>query len=187
MEHLKALIKLHIEENGPNCSLNHIDTSRLTSMSHLFYGSEFNGDISQWDVSNVKDMSHMFYKSCFNGDISQWNTRSVTDTFDMFSKSKFNRDISKWNMENVTDMRGMFNDSKFTKDISRWRPVSLTHSLINLYEGKAKHKPYWARIENKQERITAIFKMDNDRLNEKIESTANTNENHFQKTKKIKI
>ena len=35
----------------------------------MFYGSKFNGDISQWDVSNVKYMDGMFNDSKFNQDI----------------------------------------------------------------------------------------------------------------------
>ena len=42
-------------------------------MADMFYGSKFNGDISQWDVSNVRDIGYMFFESNFNGDISKWN------------------------------------------------------------------------------------------------------------------
>ena len=59
-------------------------------MADMFYGSKFNGDISQWDVSNVKDMIYMFDESKFNGDISKWNVSNVEDMECMFSDSKFN-------------------------------------------------------------------------------------------------
>jgi surface protein len=46
---------------GNDGNFNWIDTSKITSMTQLFYGdSDFNGDISLWDVSNVTNMSHMF-------------------------------------------------------------------------------------------------------------------------------
>ena len=38
----------------------------------MFYGSNFNGDISQWDVSNVKDMKGMFYDSPLEGNEPDW-------------------------------------------------------------------------------------------------------------------
>ena len=51
---LKELVNKLIKERGDNADLNDIDTSEITDMSHIFYYSKFNGDISEWDVSNVK-------------------------------------------------------------------------------------------------------------------------------------
>ena len=66
LRELSIMIINEIKRNGINCSLNHIDTSKITSMSYLFRGNlpgisisdeqllrSFNGDISEWDVSNV--------------------------------------------------------------------------------------------------------------------------------------
>ena len=86
---LEAMIKAAIAEQGNAANLNHIDTSRVTDMSFMFYGSQFNGDISKWDVSKVKNMTFMFQLSAFNGDISQWDMTNVTD---MFHGSPFNGD-----------------------------------------------------------------------------------------------
>ena len=72
-EHLIKLISETIEKEGPNCNLNFIDVSHVTNMSHLFWKSRFNGDISQWDVSSATDVSWMFWRSQFRGDISRWN------------------------------------------------------------------------------------------------------------------
>ena len=95
-EELKDLIKQRIEQEGNEVDLNDIDVSKIKNMSELFYGLNFNCDISNWNVSNVTNMKAMFY-GC----------------------EKFNQDISKWNVSNVTEMRNMFYYcTSFNQDIS---------------------------------------------------------------------
>ena len=60
LEELYAMITDEIYKHGYECSLNHIDVSKITNMSQLFLDSKFNGDISEWDVSNVENMGFMF-------------------------------------------------------------------------------------------------------------------------------
>ena len=93
---LKEIIKERISKEGPNCNLNDIDTSLITSMAGLFEDSSFNGDISKWNVSNVKYMTWMFANLKFNGDISEWNVSNVEDMNGMFAWSEFKQDISNW-------------------------------------------------------------------------------------------
>ena len=81
---LRRIIEEYIEEHGPNCSLNHIDISKIKYMEELFYYSEFNGDISKWDVSKIESMNGMFYGSKFNQDISNWKINPKCDTRNMF-------------------------------------------------------------------------------------------------------
>jgi surface protein len=156
---LAEMINNEIEKNGPNCSLNHIDVSKIEDFSYVFNAVTFDGDISDWNVSNAKymdsmfkdcsftgknsdisdwdvskvdDMSHMFRSSEFNGDISKWNVSNVTDMSCMFFDSKFNGDISKWNVSNVTDMDWMFTSSSFNQDISNW-DISNVTNMTNIF------------------------------------------------------
>ena len=88
-EHLQKLIHEALAAEGYACDLNHIDVSRVTDMSSLFYGCDFNGDVSRWNVSNVQKMEWLFYKSPFNGDISNWNVSRVKNMWGLFDSSKF--------------------------------------------------------------------------------------------------
>ena len=41
-EELLDIVQKEIEKNGNECSLKHIDTSKLTDISDIFYKSDFN-------------------------------------------------------------------------------------------------------------------------------------------------
>ena len=75
---LKAIIKQRIKDEGNEVDLNDIDVSKITDMTSLFEGTDFNGDISEWNVSNVKNMSGMFWAcKSFDKDISSWDVSKV--------------------------------------------------------------------------------------------------------------
>ena len=111
-EELKDIISKRIKTEGKKADLNDIDVSKITDMSNLFEGTDFNGDISNWDVSNVTNMSYMFYGcESFNQDISSWDISDVEDMSYMFYECKlFNQDISNWDVSNVKVMDYIFND-----------------------------------------------------------------------------
>lgn len=148
-EELQDMIKKEVKEKGNHCSLNHIDTSKITDMKGLFDDSElfyFNGDISGWDVSNVTNMKLMFFDCDFNGALSDWDVSNVENMAGMFSNSKFNNNsICDWNVSNVTDMAVMFNNCNFNQDISHWK-INPDCRIVDMFsincKMKEKYKPF---------------------------------------------
>jgi surface protein len=144
------------------------DTSKVTIMCEMFCDSRFNGDISQWNTSSVVNTGFMFQRSIFNGDISDWDVSNVKKMDSMFYGSMFNGDISKWNVSNVDNMLQMFTLSTFTKDLSNWTPYKLYDNQMFLYCNAP--IPYWANIENQEERTKAInaYQLDKELSNNNI-------------------
>ena len=134
------MIKNELNQNGNECSLNHINTSKITDMRKLFAYTEtkdFNGDISQWDVSNVTDMYGMFANSKFTGensDITDWDVSNVTNMGFMFYNTRFNGDLSGWDVSNVKDMDSMFLQSRFNNNsICRWNVLNVKN-MISMFK-----------------------------------------------------
>ncbi|MBR2673913.1 MAG: BspA family leucine-rich repeat surface protein, partial [Mogibacterium sp.] len=115
-----------------NCTsikgLDKIDTSKATSMNHLFayyyYDSEGNKlgkycpkitslDVSSWDTSNVTYMANMFagLSGLTSLDVSNFDTSNVWSMGNMFGKcsSLKTLDVSGFDTSNVRSMGNMFN------------------------------------------------------------------------------
>lgn len=60
------------------------DTSNVTDMSWMFYGSIFNKDLSDWEVHNVKHMNSMFELNTEYNRLSEWNASNVLDMSSIF-------------------------------------------------------------------------------------------------------
>ena len=101
-----------------------IDTSNVTSMSNMFYGTKLaNPDVSKWDVSNVTDMSCMFQAAVSaNPDVSEWDVSKVKTMAHMFRHAaSANPDTSSWDTSNVTNMSFMFDGATLANpDTSHW-------------------------------------------------------------------
>ena len=124
---LRALIVEEIERNGPNCDLNHLDISQVSSLAGVFADMPFNGDISKWDVSHIVSLKYTFRSSPFNGDISRWDTSQVQDMANAFERTEFNGNLSRWNTSSASTMESMFEGSRFDGDISGWDTSSVTN------------------------------------------------------------
>jgi len=136
------------ENNIPDLNIGSWNVGNVETMREMFYGNDFNEDISSWDVSSVVDFYRMFQSAtafnqdigswdvsnmvfadqmfnnatAFNGDISEWDMSNVPSTSRMFEfASSFNQDISSWDVSNVGTMTGMFNNATaFNQDLSSW-------------------------------------------------------------------
>ena len=133
-EELKGMVGRLTSGKYPLKSLNSINVSSITDMSHLFEDSEWDGDISSWDVSHVTNMECMFKNSKFNGDISKWDVSNVQTMEGMFMNSEFNGDICGWDVSNVENMKEIFKGSKFKGNIFNWH-VDKIQDVSSLWDG----------------------------------------------------
>ena len=129
-------------------------TTLVTNMDELFEDNSstifFNSDISFWDTSNVTSMDKMFYgSSAFNIDISIWDTSKVIIMQSMFlGTESFNQDIGSWDTSSVIDMDSMFwNTPSFNQDLTGWCVSSITSEPSNFAATPSaledKNKPIW--------------------------------------------
>ena len=107
-----------------NQDISEWDTSKVTSMSSMFFNAEkFNQAIptsgSKWDVSKVENMQQMFRGAdVFNQALSTWNTGSVTNMIQMFrdASAYVGTGVDSWDIDDVTTMSDMFNGANALTD-----------------------------------------------------------------------
>ena len=123
----------------PNTELDvsKLDTSKATSMDHMFMNSislaSING-IENLDVSNVYDANSMFNTcpSLLTLDLSGWNTSTIASATGMFQNCSglTSLNVSGWDTHNLTSLDSMFASCGIqTLDLSSW-DVS---NVINMY------------------------------------------------------
>ena len=93
--------------------MKYLNTSEVTNMEDAFSGctSLKEVDLSNFNTSKVTTMSHMFYNSGFEKlDVSKFNTAKVTNMMYMFNSCKNIKslDLSKFNTTCVTNATNMF-------------------------------------------------------------------------------
>ncbi len=120
-------------------------SGNVTNMYKMFYGSDFNQDISDWDTSSVINMREMFSNSLFNQPLNDWDVSNVENMIYMFygpeRTNPFNQDISNWDVSSVTSMYGMFRESLFNQDISDWN-VSNVKNMGSIFQGEYFKTPF---------------------------------------------
>ena len=110
-DELKALV------DDESVNLGDIDTSAITDMFALFFGSDrkdFSG-IEKWDTSNVTNMGIMFDDAKhFNHNINDWDVSNVANMKDIFSRIYDKIKLPTWYLkqfENNTDKLCMVFDN----------------------------------------------------------------------------
>lgn len=140
--------------------LRKLDTSKLTSMKHMFaYGRDGNNaktiNVSSFDTSNVTDMSEMFY---LDGSLERviWgdpNTSKVTDMSRMMKGTLLESfDFSAFETDALTSAESMFSRSssepiKLSRiDMSSWKKNGVynseTHRKEKIYDTQTMFMAY---------------------------------------------
>jgi len=128
-----------IDDVGSINNIENWDVSNVTNMSEMFWGTNFNDDISAWNVGSVTNMRQMFFATnTFNQSIGTWDVSSATDMYGMFySASAFNQNLDLWDVSNVTDMGTMFRFAiNFNGDIYSWSVCSVSN-MSQMFESAA--------------------------------------------------
>ena len=105
-----------------------LDTSNVTDMTSMFWGSTNLRRIPLLDTSNVTNMNNMFTECKNLTTIPLLNTSNVTDMSSMFSNCQNLTTVPLLDTSNVVDMNQMFNDCENLTSI----PQLDTSKVINM-------------------------------------------------------
>lgn len=142
--------------NGGSNTIKNWDTSKVTSMTLMFYGQpDFNQEIGAWNVSSVTDFSNFLntytsvlpvtagkFNNAGSDSIKNWNTSSATNMTAMFSgQALFNQPIGNWNTSNVTNMSYMLQCLIFNQPLNSWDTSRVTNMSRMLQIALAFNQP----------------------------------------------
>ena len=113
--------------NPITIDMTHFDTSRVTSMYHMFFdlSNLIKLDVSHFDTSKVTDMRSMFQNvsNLTELDVTNFNTSKVTYMDNMFASMHklTNLNVTNFDTSQVTNMEAMF------YDMSNLASLDVTH------------------------------------------------------------
>ena len=93
-EHLRKAIEQEVSTQGNECDLNHLDVSKVTNMSYIFYESKFNKNLDDWKPYKLEYKENMF-DGC-TAPIPYWytaeNTQKAIESYKLHKKLDINLD-----------------------------------------------------------------------------------------------
>jgi len=120
------------------------DTSNVTDMSSMFYGSKSFNQKLKWDTKNVTDMSNMFCGTLkFNEKLKFSDTSNVIDMSSMFCGAiSFNQELN-FDTSNVTNMAGMFYGATSFNQSLKWDTKLVVNMSYMFCNAKSFNKPLY--------------------------------------------
>ncbi|MBP3619870.1 MAG: BspA family leucine-rich repeat surface protein [Clostridia bacterium] len=125
------------ENPSLNLDLTSFDTSNVTDMSGMFFGSRnlVGLNVSNWNVEKVTTMDYMFGSTVLLNslDFSGWTVKASVQ--EMFGNCGINQlDLSSWNVSGMTNMTKMFSGWRFggSLNLSGWDTSSVTN-MSNMF------------------------------------------------------
>ena len=113
-------------------NLDRFDTSRVTSMSYLFYYCNGDYDISSWNVGSLQNISYLLNNCIGNYDLSGWDTSHVTTINGIGSVTDSRVDLSGWDLSSLTSLYGISIYGECVIDFDGWN-IPIDRNISNCY------------------------------------------------------